>query len=78
MNPFNTFGLDVFTYLKHMDIQIKNYNWSQPTKMNSFGSGAILESDTRSTGVELKSAAKPSIVIGLITKHVDCRITFRV
>ena len=23
MNPFNTFGLDVFTYLKHKGVQIK-------------------------------------------------------
>ena len=23
MNPFNTFGLDVFTYLKHIGVQIK-------------------------------------------------------
>ena len=38
---------------------------------------AIMESDARSTGVQLKSAAQPSTVIGLITKHADCRITFR-
>ena len=35
-----------------------------------------MESDARSTGVQLKSAAKPSTVIGLIPKHSDCRITF--
>ena len=23
INPFNTFGLDVFTYLKHIGVQIK-------------------------------------------------------
>ena len=23
MNPFNTFGLDVYTYLKHIGVQIK-------------------------------------------------------
>ena len=23
MNPFNTFGLDVFTYLKHIGVQVK-------------------------------------------------------
>ena len=23
MNPFNTFGLDVFTYLKHIGVQLK-------------------------------------------------------
>ena len=35
-----------------------------------------MESDARSTGVQLKSVAKPSTVIGLIAKHADCRITF--
>ena len=33
-----------------------------------------MESDARSTGVQLKSAEKPSTVVGLITKHADCRI----
>ena len=35
-----------------------------------------MESDARSTGVQLKSAAWPSTVIGLIIKHSDCCITF--
>ena len=30
---------------------------SQPTKMNSFKLGAIIESDTRPTGMQLKKAA---------------------
>ena len=45
----------------------------QPAKINSFRSGNI-ESDARSTGVQLKSAAKLSTLIGLITKHADCRM----
>ena len=36
-----------------------------------------MESDARFTGVQLKSAALPSTVMGLITKHADCHITFR-
>ena len=39
----------------------------QPTKMHSFRSGHH-KSDTRSTGVQLKSAAKISTMIGLITQ----------
>ena len=35
------------------------------------------ESEARSTGVQLKIAAKPSTVIELITKHADCCITLR-
>ena len=38
---------------------------------------AIIESDSRFTGVQLKSVAKLSTDIGLITKHTDCRITLR-
>ena len=34
-----------------------------------------MESDAQTTSVQLKSAAKPSTVIGLITMHADCRIT---
>ena len=33
--------------------------------------------NARSTGVQLKSAAKLSTVIGFITKHTDCRMTFK-
>ena len=36
-----------------------------------------MESDARCTGLQLKSEAKPSTVIGLITKHTDFHITFR-
>ena len=51
---------------------------SGPNQLKCIASGrAIMESDARSTGVQLKSALKPSTVIGLITKHADCHITFR-
>ena len=46
---------------------VEQYHWKSEVK----------ESDTRSTGVQLKSAEKLSTVIGLITKHADCRMTFR-
>ena len=48
----------------------------QPTKINSFISGAMTESDGRPTGVQLKREAKLLTVIGLNTKHADCRIIF--
>ena len=48
----------------------------KPTKMNSFYVGAIIESDARPTGVQLKREAKLLTVIGLNTKHADCRIIF--
>ena len=35
-----------------------------------------MESDARSTGVQLKSSIAINLV-GLITKHADCRITLR-
>ena len=38
--------------------------------------GAIIESDARPTGVQLKREAKLLTVIGLNTKHADCRIIF--
>ena len=44
----------------------------KPTKINSFKS----ESDARPTGVQLKREAKLLTVIGLNTKHADCRIIF--
>ena len=47
----------------------------QPTKINSFMSGPSL-SDARPTGVQLKREAKLFTVIGLNTKHADCRIIF--
>ena len=34
------------------------------------------KSDARPTGVQLKREAKLLTVIGLTTKHADCRITF--
>ena len=37
---------------------------------------AITESDARPTGVQLKREAKFLTVIGLNTKHADCRIIF--
>ena len=33
-----------------------------------------MESEARSTGVQSISVAEPSTVIGLITKHADCRM----
>ena len=42
------------------------------TKINSFK-----QSEARSTGVQLKSDAKLSTVIGLTTKHADCRMAFK-
>ena len=48
----------------------------QPTKMNSFMFGAIIKSDARPTRVQLKMEAKLLTVIGLNTKHADCRIIF--
>ena len=50
--------------------------WPKPTKINSFYVGAIIESDARPTGVQLKREAKLLTVIGLNTKHADCRIIF--
>ena len=50
---------------------------SQPTKMNSFGSGPSLSPTPDPPACILKSAVKLTTVIGLITKHADCRITFR-
>ena len=47
-------------------------------KLNNFMSEpTITESDARSTGVQLKSAVKIITLIGLITKHVDFRMTFK-
>ena len=37
-----------------------------------------MESDTRPAGVQLKREAKLLTVIGLNTKHADCRIIFMV
>ena len=39
--------------------------------------GVIGESDARPTGVQLKRKAKLFTVIGSITKHADCRISYR-
>ena len=48
-----------------------------PTNWNkSLYVGAIIESDARPTGVQLKREAKLLTVIGLNTKHADCRIIF--
>ena len=48
-----------------------------PTNKNEYLKvGAIIESDNRSIGVQLNSLGKLSTVIGLITKHADCRMTF--
>ena len=46
----------------------------KPTKINSFMPGAIIESDARPTGVQLKRETK--LLTGLNTKHADCRIIF--
>ena len=46
----------------------------KPTKINSFM--AIIESDARPTGVQLKREAKLLTVVGVNTKHADCRIIF--
>ena len=48
----------------------------KPTKINSIYVGAIIESDARPTRVQLKREAKLLTVIGLNTKHADCRIIF--
>ena len=48
---------------------------SKPTKINIYV-GAIIESDARPTGVQLKREAKLLTVIGLNTEHADCRIIF--
>ena len=44
--------------------------------ISDFYVGAIIESDARPTGVQLKREAKLLTVIGLNTKHADCRIIF--
>ena len=49
---------------------------NQLKKINKLYVGSITESDARPTGVQIKREAKPSAVIGLITKHADCHITF--
>ena len=51
--------------------------WSDVILFNDPDLKLIIESDARSTGVQLKSAAKLSTVIGLITKLADCRMTFK-
>ena len=38
--------------------------------------GAIIESDARPTGMQLKREAKLLTVIGINAKHADCRIIF--
>ena len=48
---------------------------NQPKQINKLYVGPIIESDARPTGVQLKKEAKLSTLIGLITKHADCRIT---
>ena len=50
----------------------------KPTKINSFMSGPSLSltPDARPTGVQLKREEKLLTVIGLNTKHADCRIIF--
>ena len=48
-----------------------------PTNQNKqFYVGAIIESDARPTGVQLKREAKLLTVTALTTKHADCRIIF--
>ena len=48
-----------------------------PTNLNKqLYVGAIIESDARPTGVQLKKEAKLLTMIGLNTKHADCRIIF--
>ena len=46
------------------------------TKINSFMSGPSLSLTPERTGVQLKREAKLLTVIGLNTKHADCRIIF--
>ena len=46
-----------------------------PTNLiNKLYVGPIIEFDARPTGVQFKRSAKLATVIGLITKHADCRI----
>ena len=50
---------------------------SGPSQVNlKLYGGAIIKSEARPIGVQLKSSAKLLTVIGLITKHAVCRITF--
>ena len=67
--------------------QQKSKSWTPvgPTKDRSSGPSqlnwklyaeAIIKSEARPTGLELKRSAKLSTVIGLTTKHAVCRITF--
>ena len=44
--------------------------------ISDFYVGAIIESEARPTGVQLKREAKLLTVIGLNTKHANCRIIF--
>ena len=44
----------------------------------AIGRGHLYDDPDLSTGVQLKSAAKFSTVIGLITKYVDCHMTFTI
>ena len=67
--------------------QQKFNSWTPegPTKDRSSGpiqlnwkryAGAIIKSEARPTGVQLKNSAKLLTVIWLTTKHAVCRITF--
>ena len=67
--------------------QQKSNSWTPvgPTKDRSSGTsqlnwklyaGAIIKSEARPTGLQLKRAAKLLTVIGLTTKHAVCRIRF--
>ena len=67
--------------------QQKSNSWTLmgPTKDKSSGpsqfnwklyAGAIIKSEIRPTGVQLKRSAKLLTVIGLTTKYAVCRITF--
>ena len=51
---------------------------SGPSQLNwKLYAGAIIKYEARPTGMQLKRSAKLLTVIGLTTKHVVCRITFR-
>ena len=54
----------------------RNRKVSRPNQPNiKLYVGTIIESEPRPTGVQLKRTAKLLTVIGLTTKHADCRIT---
>ena len=48
-----------------------------PTHRLKFYEEAVIESETRTAVVQLKSEAEPSTMIGLTTRHAVCRIISR-